>query len=81
MPVSEPIVGKDGTLLKEIFVPVGTEIVVGVSPINKDKAIWGEDAEEFKPERWLSALPSSVTEARIPGVYANLLVPLSTSGN
>ena len=74
MPISEPIIGNDGNLMKEILVPAGTEIVIGIRPINKDKAIWGEDAEEFKPERWLSPLPSSVTDARIPGVYANLWV-------
>ena len=35
------------------FVPEGTP--VGLSPIaqNRDKALWGEDAEEFIPERWL----------------------------
>ena len=72
MPISEPIIGNDGNPMKEILVPAGTEIIVGIRPINKDKAIWGEDAAEFKPERWLSPLPSSVIDARIPGVYANL---------
>ena len=72
MPISEPITGNDGNVMTEIFVPAGTEMVIGILPINRDKAIWGEDAEEFKPERWMSSLPSSVTDARIPGVYANL---------
>ena len=72
MPISEPITGNDGNIITEIFVPAGTEMVIGILPINRDKAIWGEDAEEFKPERWMSSLPSSVTNARIPGVYANL---------
>ena len=72
MPISEPITGNDGNIITEIFVPAGTEMVIGILPINRDKAIWGEDAEEFKPERWMSPLPSSVTDARIPGVYANL---------
>jgi len=26
----------------------------------------GEDAAEWKPDRWLSPLPSSVTDARVP---------------
>jgi hypothetical protein len=34
------------------------------------REIWGEDAEEFKPERWLSALPQSVSEAKLPGIYS-----------
>ena len=74
MPISEPITGNDGKIITEIFVPAGTEMVIGILPINRDKAIWGEDAEEFKPERWMSSLPSSVIDARIPGVYANLWV-------
>ena len=39
---------------------------------NNDKAIWGEDAREWKPERWLTPLPAAVEDARIPGVYGNL---------
>ncbi|EPS92689.1 hypothetical protein FOMPIDRAFT_1137457, partial [Fomitopsis schrenkii] len=27
----------------------------------------------WKPERWLSTLPTAVTESRIPGVYSNLM--------
>ena len=55
MPLSEPIIGKDGNVLKEIFVPAGTELILGIRSINIDKGIWGEDALEFKPERWLGA--------------------------
>ena len=81
MPISEPIVGNDGTLMKEILVPAGTELVLGIRHINRDKSIWGEDALEFKPERWLSPLPSSVTDAHVPGVYSNLYVvpPIRTN--
>lgn len=34
-------------------IPVGTS--VGISPIaqNRDREIWGSDANEFRPERWL----------------------------
>lgn len=41
---------------------------------NCDPDIWGVDANEWKPERWLTELPPSVAEARVPGVYSNLLV-------
>ena len=56
----------------EVTVPSGTFILVSILGINRDPAIWGEDAAEWKPERWLSPLPSSVTDARVPGVYANM---------
>ena len=60
--------------MREIPVPKGTTIYIGIRASNLDKRIWGEDALEFKPERWMSPLPSTVTEARIPGVYSNLWV-------
>ena len=41
---------------------------------NTNKAIWGEDALEWKPERWLAPLPEVLEDAHIPGVYSNLCV-------
>ncbi|KAI0039847.1 hypothetical protein FA95DRAFT_1503644, partial [Auriscalpium vulgare] len=42
-------------------------------------AIWGPDAEEWKPERWLAPLPKTVEEARIPGIYSNTMTFLGGS--
>ena len=64
----------DGTIVREVPVPEGTTIFLNVQACNTNKAIWGEDAEEWKPERWLTPLPESVTEAKIPGIYSNLYV-------
>ena len=74
MPLSKPIRGVDGTVLHEILVPKDTAVVIGILSSNRSKAIWGEDAEEWKPERWLSPLPESVSEAKVPGIYSNLYV-------
>ncbi|EJF59817.1 cytochrome P450 [Dichomitus squalens LYAD-421 SS1] len=73
MPLSHPIRGVDGKTIHEIFVPKDTVVAVGLLASNRNKAIWGEDAEEWKPERWLSPLPGSVTESKIPGIYSNLM--------
>ncbi|KAL0573184.1 hypothetical protein V5O48_008777 [Marasmius crinis-equi] len=48
----------------------GHDIVIPILAINKDKSLWGEDAEEFKPERWEN-LPDAVKS--VPGVWGNLL--------
>lgn len=72
MPLSEPIVGKDGTMISEIPVPKDTAIIVGIRACNRNKTVWGEDALEWKPERWLQTLPESVGKAHVPGIYANL---------
>ncbi|TCD64103.1 cytochrome P450-dit2 [Steccherinum ochraceum] len=73
LPLSQPIRGNDGTTMNEITVPKGTMTIIGIRSSNRNKALWGEDALEWKPERWLSPLPDAVIDARIPGVYSNLM--------
>ncbi|TFY56311.1 hypothetical protein EVJ58_g7724 [Rhodofomes roseus] len=63
----------DGKQLNEIPVPKGTEFFIGSLGCNANKRIWGEDSLEWKPERWLPSLATSVTDARIPGAYSNLM--------
>ena len=72
IPLHEPIRGKDGNIIRELVIPKGTNIVSNLRACNTNKAIWGEDALEWKPERWLQPLPQSVEDARIPGIYSNL---------
>ena len=63
---------KDGTFITEVPVPKGTYITLNLRACNINKALWGEDAKEWKPERWLSPVPKAVEDARIPGIYSNL---------
>ena len=72
MPLSKPIRGLDGTLINEIPVPEGTIVLIGMLASNRNAELWGPDAEEWKPERWLNPLPKAVTEAHIPGIYSHL---------
>ena len=74
LPLSAPIRGRDGKMLDSIFVPKGTAIGLGTLATNRSKTIWGEDALEWRPDRWLEPLPESVTNAKMPGVYSNLCV-------
>ncbi|KAH9923738.1 cytochrome P450 [Epithele typhae] len=69
--LSDPVVGKDGSPMSEIIVPKNTTVIVNVSACNTNKALWGEDAFEWKPERWLQPLPKALEDARIPGLYSN----------
>ncbi|KAL1663583.1 cytochrome P450 [Schizophyllum commune] len=73
LPFSKPIIGEDGREVSEVLVPAGTVVVIAIMNANRNKEIWGEDANEWKPERWLEPLPASVTDAHIPGVYGNLM--------
>ncbi|KAF9074155.1 cytochrome P450 [Rhodocollybia butyracea] len=37
-----------------VFIPKGTLIWIPIRVINTWKEVWGQDAEEFRPERWLN---------------------------
>jgi cytochrome P450 len=49
----ERVVPAQGATICGKFLPAGT--VVGISPwvMNHDKGIFGDDADEWRPERWL----------------------------
>ena len=72
LPLDLPVRGRDGREISEVVVPRGTTVQVNLQASNTNTALWGEDADEWKPERWLNPLPSTVEDARIPGVYAHL---------
>lgn len=49
------IVPKGGKVVDRHFVPEGTEITTYAYVMQRDKDLYGEDAEEFNPERWLQS--------------------------
>jgi len=49
------IVPQGGKVIDGHFVPAGTEITNNAWTIQRNKDFYGEDAEEFKPERWMES--------------------------
>lgn len=66
IPLSKPIRQTDGTLVDRVLVKKGQPLILSVVTYNRRKDIWGEDAMEFKPDRWLN-IPSAVAKSGIPG--------------
>ena len=54
LPLLRPIVGTDGNAIHSIPVTKNQGLVVGIAAANRDETVWGRDAWEWKPERWLS---------------------------
>ncbi|OJT09223.1 Cytochrome P450 3A24 [Trametes pubescens] len=73
LPLSTPIRGNEGTLMHSIPVPKGTYVFIAIQAANVNPDLWGADAHEWRPERWLAPLPGTIAEAKIPGVYSNLM--------
>jgi len=63
----------DGQEISEIPIPSNTNVIVGTLAANRNPEIWGPDAYEWKPERWLKPLPETVPSAHMPGIYSHLM--------
>ena len=73
LPLLRPVRGLDGNQVSDLAIPAGTRVYIAAMSSNRNKDLWGPDALEWKPERWLAPLPTVLTEAKIPGVYSNLM--------
>ncbi|KAF7976119.1 hypothetical protein HWV62_7559 [Athelia sp. TMB] len=54
IPLSEPVKAANGQMVDRISVITGQEVLIPIRMINRSYDIWGPDAKEFKPERWLN---------------------------
>lgn len=72
LPLSRAIETTDGRTIDQIHVPAGTEIIIAIGSYNRDKTIWGDDANEFNPDRWLKG-EVAVKHGNPIGVIGNLL--------
>lgn len=72
--LSEPFVDRHGVKRQELRLRKGDVVIVPIRAVHRLKSLWGEDADEFRPERW-EAVPEAVKS--IPGVFSNLLTFIS----
>ncbi|KAK7031130.1 hypothetical protein VNI00_013738 [Paramarasmius palmivorus] len=68
IPLAFPVVSASGELLSEIPVAKGQRIWVSVIGYNYMKEVWGEDADQWNPDRHLDA-----KRAMTLGMYGNLM--------
>lgn len=54
IPMMFKVAALDTTILGQ-FIAKGTAIAISPMAVNFNRELWGEDAEQFKPERWLEA--------------------------
>ena len=78
LPLATALRGRDGTTITEVHVPKGTSVVISILASNRNRALWGPDADEWRPARW-AKLPDAVGDAHLPGVYSHLLTFLGGS--
>lgn len=53
IPLGNPIRTPGGEVISEMVVAKGTPVTCPVAYINQSEDLWGPDAKEFKPVRWI----------------------------
>nr|BAL05140.1 cytochrome P450 [Phanerodontia chrysosporium] len=70
IPLGTPTVDRYGRTIDHINIKKGDLVFVPILAINRSKEIWGEDVDEFKPERFENVPEAAST---VPGVWGNVL--------
>ncbi|KZO98271.1 cytochrome P450 [Calocera viscosa TUFC12733] len=71
IPLSRPIMDKHGVMHDHVRVQAGDSIGVETVALNHAKEFWGEDAREFRPERWAEEGVQAANA--LPGIYAHMM--------
>ncbi|KIY63307.1 cytochrome P450 [Cylindrobasidium torrendii FP15055 ss-10] len=73
IPLATPVLTIDGNLTSSVSVRKGQTVCISTLSYQLNKSIWGDDAEQWNPRRFLDQkLDGNDEESKI-GVYANLL--------
>ncbi|WVQ81330.1 hypothetical protein IAT38_003453 [Cryptococcus sp. DSM 104549] len=82
IPLSMPVIDKNGKSVESVRVNAGTTIFIPILNVNTSPAIWGPDAAQYNPKRFLPAEGGDIARAgSIPGTWGNLLTFLGGSRN
>lgn len=60
----ERITPAGGIQICDTFIPPGTIIGCSAWLLHRDKALWGEDADSWRPERWIEASDTKKAEMK-----------------
>ncbi|KAK7030011.1 cytochrome P450 [Favolaschia claudopus] len=70
LPLTNPIRLSTGEMADSIPIRKGQVVIVAAASYHRNEALWGDDAHEFRPSRWLDG---TAFHGRALGPYANLL--------
>ncbi|KAJ6487786.1 cytochrome P450 [Mycena sanguinolenta] len=73
LPLSHPITTTTGVQISEIPINKGQRLHIAIGSYHRLPSIWGSDAGEFKPSRWLEQVPC---KGPALGPHASLVVEL-----
>ncbi|EGN95464.1 hypothetical protein SERLA73DRAFT_113010 [Serpula lacrymans var. lacrymans S7.3] len=72
IPLSRPVTTASGRVINEIPVPKGMRVIVSIAGYNRLRELWGQDAQLYRPERWLDGSICKYDGTSV-GVLENLM--------
>jgi cytochrome P450 len=69
IPLAQPVTTKEGRVIREIPVSKGQSILCSSAGYNRSETVWGNDADTWKPERWINMEKQSYNV----GMTANIM--------
>lgn len=58
----ERYVPPEGATICDYYLPAGTNISVNPAVVHMDRGVYGDNADEFVPERWIDASPEQLKQ-------------------
>lgn len=56
-----------------LTIPAGTILFANIAGANRLESVWGSDAKEWKPQRWLREDKQvALGSEKLPGIYAGM---------
>ena len=72
----ERYVPKEGLTVGDVHIPGGTVVGMNAWVIHHDKSIYGDDADDFRPGRWIDSKPQQLRLMEKYFLSVCLLLPL-----
>lgn len=72
LPLSAPLMTRSGTKVDHVVVSKGSTVTIPIRCMNRSTSIWGPNAKEFVPERWVDEAGITEKAREIQG-FSHLL--------
>lgn len=80
-PLQFPVRSASGEKIDAVHVAKNQRLVISIIAANHNQAVWGEDASEWKPDRWLKSsegvTPGEKDGVKYSGVYSSMMTFLT----
>lgn len=81
IPLQFPVRSASGEKIDAVHVAKSQRLVISIIAANHNQAVWGEDASEWKPDRWLKSsqgvTPGEKDGVKYSGVYSSMMTFLA----